>query len=108
MSRYPSVDRSRRRCARVRDRDTERWRLCCFAIRGGRESMVKLAMTALLGLLAVPAYAQAPANSTPQRVTADQPPLFRVTVVGRTTAAINYRPRSGDTKVDFAGTALLP
>jgi outer membrane protein OmpA-like peptidoglycan-associated protein len=70
--------------------------------------MVKLAMTALLGLLAVPAYAQAPANSTPQRVTADQPPLFRVTVVGRTTAAINYRPRSGDTKVDFAGTALLP
>jgi outer membrane protein OmpA-like peptidoglycan-associated protein len=29
-------------------------------------------------------------------------------VVGRTTAAINYRPRRGDTKIDFAGTALLP
>jgi outer membrane protein OmpA-like peptidoglycan-associated protein len=35
-------------------------------------------------------------------------PLFRVTVVGRTTAAINYRPRSGETKVDFEGTALMP
>ena len=28
--------------------------------------------------------------------------------VGRTTAAVNYRPRQGDTKIDFAGTALLP
>ena len=35
-------------------------------------------------------------------------PLFRVTVVGRTTSAINYRPRRGDTKVDFAGTTLMP
>jgi outer membrane protein OmpA-like peptidoglycan-associated protein len=31
-----------------------------------------------------------------------------VTVVGRTTPAINYRPRRGDTRVDMAGTALLP
>jgi outer membrane protein OmpA-like peptidoglycan-associated protein len=35
-------------------------------------------------------------------------PLFRVTVVGRTTPAINYRPRSGDTKIDFDGTPLMP
>ena len=35
-------------------------------------------------------------------------PLFRVTVVGRTTPAVNYRPRSGDTKIDFNGTALMP
>jgi outer membrane protein OmpA-like peptidoglycan-associated protein len=34
-------------------------------------------------------------------------PLYRITVVGRTTAAINYRGR-GDTKVDLIGTALLP
>ncbi len=33
---------------------------------------------------------------------------FRITVVGRTTPAINYRPRRGDTKVDFKGTALMP
>jgi len=38
----------------------------------------------------------------------EQIPIFRVTVVGRTTSAINYRPRRGDTKVDFAGTALMP
>jgi hypothetical protein len=35
-------------------------------------------------------------------------PLFRITVVGHTTPAINYRPRKGDTKVDFTGTALSP
>ena len=34
-------------------------------------------------------------------------PIYRVTVVGRTTAAINYRGRGG-TKVDLIGTALLP
>lgn len=62
---------------------------------------------ALIGLLAVPAYAQV--TTTQQSdVNREQTPIFRVTVVGRTTAAINYRPRSGDTKVDFAGTALLP
>src|SRR5918993_42948 len=35
-------------------------------------------------------------------------PIFRVTVVGRTTPAVNYRHRGGATKVDFRGTALLP
>jgi hypothetical protein len=35
-------------------------------------------------------------------------PLFRVTVVGHTTPAINYRPRKGDTKIDFRGTTLMP
>jgi outer membrane protein OmpA-like peptidoglycan-associated protein len=37
-------------------------------------------------------------------------PLYRFTVnvVQRTTTAINYRPRSGSTAVDFRGTGLLP
>src|ERR1700674_2037326 len=35
-------------------------------------------------------------------------PIFRVTVVARTTKAINYRHRSGSTNIDFRGTALLP
>ena len=44
-----------------------------------------------------------------RRIRRNEPsPLFRVTVVGRTTAAINYRPRSGDTRVEFSGTPLLP
>ena len=35
-------------------------------------------------------------------------PIYRVTVVDRTTKAINYNHRSGSTKIDFRGTALLP
>ena len=59
---------------------------------------------------AAQAQSQAPPNPTQRTVSADQAqvPLFRVTVVGRTTPAVNYRPRSGDTKIDFDGTALMP
>src|SRR5688572_16691088 len=56
------------------------------------------------------AFAQPPPNPTQQSIDqrGDATPIFRVTVVARTTPAINYRPRRGDTKVDLAGTALLP
>ena len=56
------------------------------------------------------AFSQTPPNPTQQPVTATQGqvPIFRITVVGRTTPAINYRPRSGDTKIDFSGTTLMP
>jgi outer membrane protein OmpA-like peptidoglycan-associated protein len=70
--------------------------------------MFKLTAAAVLGLLALPAYAQAPANPTQQRVSQGQTAIFHVTVVGRSISAINYRPRNGSTKVDFAGTTLLP
>jgi len=55
-------------------------------------------------------FSQTPPNPTQRQVAVaeDQVPLFRITVVGRTTPAINYRPRRGDTKVDFQGTALMP
>jgi outer membrane protein OmpA-like peptidoglycan-associated protein len=36
------------------------------------------------------------------------PPTFRVTVVSRNVKAVNYKHRSGATKVDFAGTDLMP
>jgi outer membrane protein OmpA-like peptidoglycan-associated protein len=49
-----------------------------------------------------------PTQQTSTIVERDGLPVFRVTVVGRTLPAINYRPRQGDTKIDFAGTALLP
>lgn len=35
-------------------------------------------------------------------------PIYRVTVVARTTKAINYNHRSGSTKIGFRGTALMP
>ena len=62
-------------------------------------------------LLAGTAFAQTSPNPTQQigATTQQGPtPLFRITVVGHTTPAINYRPRKGDTKVDFTGTALSP
>lgn len=40
--------------------------------------------------------------------TSGQAPIFRVTVVDRTTKAINYRHRSGPTEVAFRGTSLMP
>jgi outer membrane protein OmpA-like peptidoglycan-associated protein len=39
---------------------------------------------------------------------AETMPVFRVTSVARTAKAINYQHRSGATKIDFAGTSLLP
>jgi outer membrane protein OmpA-like peptidoglycan-associated protein len=69
--------------------------------------MLKLITTTLIALLAGPAFAQTSITSA-QPSDVSQALLFRVPVVGRTTAAINYRPRSGDTKVDLIGTPLLP
>ena len=56
------------------------------------------------------ASAQSAPNPTQQTVATPQGeiPIFRVTVVGRTVPAINYRPRSGDTRINFAGTTLMP
>ncbi|HXA51438.1 MAG TPA: OmpA family protein [Candidatus Acidoferrum sp.] len=56
------------------------------------------------------ALAQVP-NPTQQAPVANdgQPmPIFRVTVVSRTTKAINYHHRSGSTRIDFRGTELMP
>jgi outer membrane protein OmpA-like peptidoglycan-associated protein len=35
-------------------------------------------------------------------------PIFRVTVVSRTTKAVNYHHRTGSTHIDFRGTELMP
>jgi outer membrane protein OmpA-like peptidoglycan-associated protein len=47
-----------------------------------------------------------------QTTTAVEPmnhtPTFRVTVVSRSVRAVNYQHRSGATKLDFAGTDLMP
>jgi len=37
-----------------------------------------------------------------------QTPTYRVTVVGRTTKAVNYQHHQGSTKVDLRGTSLMP
>ena len=48
------------------------------------------------------AQTQRPAHS------GDPIPTYRVTVVSRTARAVNYRHRSGATKIDFQGTDLMP
>ncbi len=68
----------------------------------------------LTGAAFPPAFAEAAGqqapNPTQQTIVTPrgEMPVFRVTVVGRTIPAINYRPRSGDTRINFAGTALMP
>src|SRR5215471_16577806 len=63
------------------------------------------------GLLASATFAQTAPNPS-QQAGATTPqgdaPIFRVTVVGHTTPAVNYRPRKGNTDIDFKGTALMP
>ena len=60
-----------------------------------------LAMTAMLGILAAPAFGQAPATAKPQSQ-ASAP-----ATVSRTTKAVNYRRAGGATKIDFSGTELM-
>jgi outer membrane protein OmpA-like peptidoglycan-associated protein len=61
---------------------------------------------ALCVLLSHRPLAQVPPSPS-QQSTNGAVPVYRISVVGRTTAAINYR-SSGDTKIDLTGTALLP
>jgi outer membrane protein OmpA-like peptidoglycan-associated protein len=61
-------------------------------------------------LTSASALAQVAPNPTQHSPTSPQDPvtIFHITVVGRTTPAINYRPRHDDTPLDFEGTSLLP
>src|ERR1700687_4808234 len=55
--------------------------------------------------------AQTPAqerNENANRAVAGLTPIYRVTVTERTARAISYQHRSGATKIDFAGTTLMP
>ena len=47
-------------------------------------------------------------NSSVPGETGQPVPIFRVTVVSRTTKAINYHHRTGTTHIDFRGTELMP
>jgi len=72
---------------------------------------VKTKMTTFLALtVALSFSALAQTNSQPTM--AVEPigptPTFRVTVVSRSVQAVNYQHRSGASKLDFAGTDLMP
>jgi len=55
------------------------------------------------------ALAQAPQapNPTQHGIENGGAPIYRITVVARTTKAINYNHRSGSTRIGFRGTALM-
>jgi outer membrane protein OmpA-like peptidoglycan-associated protein len=74
-----------------------------------RTYMKKTTIALLLacGVLA----AQTPAqerNENAHRAASGLAPIYRVSVTERTAKAISYQHRSGATKIDFAGTALMP
>jgi outer membrane protein OmpA-like peptidoglycan-associated protein len=58
--------------------------------------------------LSVSAFAQTNSQSTVVIEPLSPTPIFRVTVVSRSVQAVNYKHRSGASKVDFAGTDLMP
>jgi outer membrane protein OmpA-like peptidoglycan-associated protein len=71
---------------------------------------MKIIMAACLTVCGV-LSAQTPAqqsNENAARMAAGAAPIYRVSVTARTAKAINYRHRSGATKIDFRGTELLP
>jgi outer membrane protein OmpA-like peptidoglycan-associated protein len=68
---------------------------------------IKLLLAAAI-VLSLPAVAQSNSQSTPVVEPMDHTPTFRVTVVSRSVQAVNYKHRGGATKLDFAGTGLMP
>jgi outer membrane protein OmpA-like peptidoglycan-associated protein len=58
--------------------------------------------------LSLSAFAQTNSQSTGAVEHMNPMPTFRVVVISRSVQAVNYEHRSGNTKVDFAGTDLMP
>jgi outer membrane protein OmpA-like peptidoglycan-associated protein len=58
--------------------------------------------------LSLPAVAQTDSQTTLKVEPVRSTPTFRVTVISRSVQAVNYKHRSGSSKLDFAGTDLMP
>ena len=70
---------------------------------------MKMKMLSAVGImLSLSALAQTNSQSATTVTPMAQTPTFRVVVTTRTTPAVNYRHHSGATKVNFAGTNLMP
>ncbi len=67
-----------------------------------------LSLSCLLAQVPNPTQRQTPQRALTPAETGQPMPIFRVTVVSRTTKAINYHHRTGMTHVDFRGTELMP
>jgi len=69
--------------------------------------MKKLLLAAII-VLSFPALAQTNSQATVEVEHMSSTPTFRVTVISRSVQAVNYEHRSGSSKLDFAGTDLMP
>jgi outer membrane protein OmpA-like peptidoglycan-associated protein len=69
--------------------------------------MNKLLLAATI-VLSFPAMAQTNSQTTVTVEPMSATPMFRVTVISRSVQAVNYEHRSGSSKLDFAGTGLMP
>ncbi len=58
--------------------------------------------------LSLPAAAQINSQPTSEVEHLSPTPTFRVTVISRSVQAVDYEHRSGSSKLDFAGTSLMP
>ena len=58
--------------------------------------------------LSLSAFAQTNSQTTLTVEPMSPTPTFRVTVISRSVQAVNYQHRSGSSKLDFAGTDLMP
>jgi outer membrane protein OmpA-like peptidoglycan-associated protein len=67
----------------------------------------KLLLAAAVAL-SLPAVAQINSQATVEVEHMNSTPTFRVTVISRSVQAVNYEHRSGSSKLDFAGTSLMP
>jgi outer membrane protein OmpA-like peptidoglycan-associated protein len=73
-----------------------------------RISVKKTLLFAAAIVLSVPAVAQTNSQVTLAVEPMSPTPMFRVVVISRSVQAVNYQHRSGSSKLDFAGTDLMP
>ncbi|HEX4922123.1 MAG TPA: OmpA family protein, partial [Candidatus Bathyarchaeia archaeon] len=68
--------------------------------------------TSLLLAVGITVSLSAMAQTSPENNLTLEPisttPTFRVTVISRSVQAVNYKHRGGASKIDFAGTDLMP
>jgi outer membrane protein OmpA-like peptidoglycan-associated protein len=72
------------------------------------DSVMKKLLLAATIVLSFPALAQTNSQTTVSVEPMSTTPIFRVIVISRSVQAVNYEHRSGSSKVDFAGTDLMP
>jgi len=73
-----------------------------------RRLMFKTLGITLSAVMALGAAAQAQTQTQVPADSGNPTPTYRINVVSRTTRAVNYKHRSGATKINFQGTDLMP